>query len=89
MKGKRFEDIDYDSWLINGADDLKGTVYEDERYNIIKEWQGYTDEEMEEVDLDSEWENYLEYQEDCKAEHLAELREEALIARMESRADYW
>ncbi len=86
MRGKKFSEVDHDAWLLRQAEEYnKG----DERYDIIKEWQGYTDEEMEEVDLDSEWENYLEYQEECKAEHLAELREEALIARMESRADYW
>lgn len=88
MKGKRFEDCDYDAWLLRQAEEYNADKG-DERYDIIKEWQGYTDEEMEEVDLDSEWDNYVEYQEECKAEHLAELREEAMIARMESRADYW
>ena len=88
MRGKKFSEVDHDAWLLRQAEEYNADK-DDERYDIIKEWQGYTDEEMEEVDLDSEWENYVEYQEECKAEHLAELREEALIARMESRADYW
>ena len=88
MRSKKYNEVDHDVWLLRQADEYN-TDIGDERYDIIKEWQGYTDEEMEEVDLDSEWENYVEYQEECKAEHLAELREEALIARMESRADYW
>lgn len=89
MKRRRFEDADYDAWLINSADDPKGTVYEDERYDIIKEWLGYTDEEMEEVDLDSKWDSYLDWQEDCRAEALAEAREQAMIERWESCADDW
>ena len=89
MKGRRFEDVDHDAWLINGADDPKGTVYDDERYETIKEHLGYTDEEMEDVDLDSEWGSYLAWQEECREEAMAEAREEALIARMEARADYW
>lgn len=87
MKGRRFEDVDHDAWLINGADDPKGTVYEDERYEIIKEHYGYTDEEMEEVDLDSAWDSYLEWQEECREEALAEAREEAMIERWESYYD--
>ena len=89
MKGRRFEEVDHDAWLINGADDPNGTIYEDERYNIIKEWREYSDEEMKEIDLDSEWDSYLEWQEECRAEHEAEARAEARIARMEARADDW
>ena len=61
MKGKRFEDVDYDAWLINGADDPKGTVYEDERYEIIKDWLELSDEEMEEIDLDEKWEDFFHF----------------------------
>ena len=59
------------------------------QYEIIKEHYGYTDEEMEEVDLDSEWDSYLEWQEECRAEYEAEARAEAEIARFEAQADYW
>ena len=89
MKGKRFEEVDHDAWLINGADEPKGTVYDDERYKIIKDWLELSDEEMEEVNLDDKWESYLEWQEECRAEYIAEMRAEAMIERMESRADYW
>ena len=88
MKGRRFEEVDHDAWLLRQAEENcseKG----DERYDIVKEWRGYTDEEMDEVDLDSEYEEYLEYEEECRAEALAEARAEARIARMEARADDW
>ena len=88
MKGKKFEEVDHDAWLLRQAEENcseKG----DERYDIVKEWRGYTDEEMDEVDLDSEYEEYLEYEEECRAEYEAEARAEARIARMEARADDW
>ena len=67
---KAMKNPDYDAWLINGADDPKGTVYEDERYEIIKEWLELTDEEMEEVDLDEKWDSYLEWKEECRVEYI-------------------
>ena len=89
MRGRRFEDVDYDAWLINGADDPKGTVYEDERYEIIKDWLELSDEEMEEIDLDEKWSDYEQYQEECREEYMAEARAEAEIERWESYADNW
>ena len=88
MKEKKFDEVDYDAWLLRQAEENCHDC-DDERYDIVKEWRGYTDEEMEEVDLDSEYEKYLEYEEECRAEVEAEARAEAMIERMESRADDW
>ena len=88
MRGKRFREVDHDAWLLRQAEE-NCSEKDDERYDIVKEWRGYTDEEMDEVDLDSEYEKYLEYEEECRAEAEAEARAEAMIERMESRADDW
>lgn len=87
MAGKKFSEVDYDAWLIGQADKDCPDYDCDEQYEILKNWLEKTDEEMKEVDLESEWESYLSWQEDCRAEALAEARAEAKIARYESYAD--
>ena len=67
---KAMKNPDHDAWLINGADDPKGTVYEDERYEIIKDWLELSDEEMAEIDLDEKWDSYLEWKEECRVEYI-------------------
>ena len=88
MGRRNIREVDHDAWLEN---EMEKNCHDkgDDRYEIIKKWRGYSDEEMEEVDLDSEWDDYLDYQVELEAECRAEARAEAMIERMESRADYY
>lgn len=63
---------DYDAWLLKNAEE-NCNERKDERYEIIKDWLELTDEEMKEIDLDSKWDSYLEWQEECRAEYNAEM----------------
>ena len=48
--------------------------YPDDRtqYKLIQKWKGYTDEQMQNLDLEEEWENYLEYLKECEADYKAD-----------------
>ena len=61
---KALTNPDYDAWLLKQAEE-NCPDRDDERYEIIKDWLELTDEEMKEVDLDSKWDSYLEWQEEC------------------------
>lgn len=74
MKGRKFEDVDHDAWL-NKQMEENCPDRDDERYDIIKEWLGLSDEEMEEIDLDVKWDSYLEWKEECRAEYNADFED--------------
>ncbi len=88
MSGRSFDEIDHDAWLIEQAD-KNCPDCGDDRYEAVKNWLGYSDEEMEGVDLDSQYDAYLDWEEGCREEAEAEARAEAMIARWESYADNW
>ena len=48
----------------------------DERqvYELIKKWKNYTDEQMKEIDLDEEWENYLADLREKEADYILDHR---------------
>lgn len=62
--------LDHDAWLLRQAEE-NCCDKDDERYEIIKQWLKLSDEEMEEVDLDSKWDSYMEWKEECRREYMA------------------
>lgn len=43
-------------------------------YELIKKWKNYTDEQMQEIDLDEEWENYLADLREKEADYILDHR---------------